>query len=78
MTDPVLLGDKTAELLKKVGADKIAEAYARIVGRPCACNRRKEMLNRVHQAILGQSVQDPPKPTIPVDEMKRPPMPSTN
>lgn len=72
-----LLGDKTAELLKRVGADKVAAAYARITGRPCACNRRKEILNRVHRAILGQPNQQLQKPITPTDEIKRPPMPST-
>lgn len=66
-----LLGDKTAELLKKAGVDKLARAYERLTKRPCNCKGRREALNNIQRMIKGQPVQKarPGQPTAPVDEL---------
>lgn len=72
-----LVGDVSAELLKKVGADKLARAYERLSGRPCNCAGRRQALNNIHRAILGKvgmQVARPPQdqsnlPLAPVDEL---------
>lgn len=45
-----LLGDYTAEALKKIGGDKLIEFYERKTGRACNCAGRQQMLNNVHRA----------------------------
>ena len=81
MTDK-LLGDMTAEMLKKIGAEKLAKAYERITGKPCNCGNRKTTLNNIHRIITGQLTDRPGRnihqvarppvqqydPTLPVDE----------
>lgn len=78
-----LLGDMTAEMLKKVGAEKLTKAYERITGKPCNCANRRNMLNNIHRAVIGrpieregrsiQQVARPPvkhdAPIAPVDEL---------
>lgn len=83
MSNEKLLGDHTAALLQKIGADKLARAYERVTGKPCNCANRRAALNRIHRAIIGttpgvltkhtQQVARPPvkqhnPPTQPVDE----------
>lgn len=53
-----LLGDKVEQALARVGAKKVARVYQRITGKPCNCGRRKQLLNTIHQRIIGD-------PTIP-------------
>lgn len=45
-----LLGDKTEDALKAIGADKLARFYERTTGRACNCGARKQMLNNLHRA----------------------------
>jgi len=49
MTDEKLIGDLTAETLRKLRADRVARAYTRITGKPCNCGQRKEKLNELHR-----------------------------
>jgi hypothetical protein len=76
-----LLGDMSADMLKKIGGDKLAKAYERFTGKPCGCAKRRQALNRAHRAVNniinrpGRSIPQvarPPKqhipPTKPVDE----------
>lgn len=44
-----LLGDVTADMLRKMRADRIARAYTKITKKPCNCKQNKEMLNEVHR-----------------------------
>lgn len=66
-----LLGDKTADVLKKAGIDKLAKAYERLTRRPCNCAGRRQMLNNLERMIRGQPVQKarPEQPSAPVDEL---------
>jgi hypothetical protein len=82
MTEQKLLGDVTAEMLKKIGAEKLAKAYERLTGKPCNCANRRNALNNIHRAVIGHPVDRagrsipqvarPPvqqyDPTLPVDE----------
>lgn len=45
-----LLGDKVEKNLKRVGADKIADAYQKTTKRDCGCGKRKARLNRLHES----------------------------
>ena len=51
MKEEKLIGDEVEDLLKKIGADKLAKAYEEITDRDCGCNKRKEWLNNLHQKI---------------------------
>ncbi len=44
-----LIGDLTAETLRKLRVDRVARAYTRITGKPCNCVQRKEKLNELHR-----------------------------
>lgn len=44
-----LLGDHVEEFLKKVGADKLAEAFEKAFEKDCGCDKRKEKLNNTHK-----------------------------
>jgi len=82
MRERKLLGDMTADMLKKIGADKLAKAYERVTGKPCGCSKRRKALNNMHRAVInpvlvqrkGRSVPDVTRqrvhvpPTKPVDE----------
>ncbi|OHD24019.1 MAG: hypothetical protein A2Y38_26210 [Spirochaetes bacterium GWB1_59_5] len=50
-TDPSIpargLGDTVAHLLHATGADKLAEAYTHLTGRPCNCGARQDALNKL-------------------------------
>ena len=46
-----LAGDELEEILKKLGADKLAEAYEEVTGKDCGCSKRKEWLNNLHRRI---------------------------
>lgn len=66
-----LLGDYTADALKAIGADKIAEFYERKTGRGCNCAGRKQTLNNLHRAAQRMvERQNAPKP-----QQVRPPLP---
>lgn len=41
-----LLGDRIAAGLQKLGADRVAQVYERVTGRPCGCEKRTDWLNR--------------------------------
>ncbi len=79
MSEQKLLGDRTAELLQKVGVDKLAKAYERVRGKPCGCSKRRQALNNIHRAVIGtpklvqrkgRSIPDVARPRVakPVDE----------
>lgn len=77
-----LLGDITADMLKKVGVDKLTKAYERLTGKPCNCANRRKTLNNIHKMVTGQPIERPGRsipqvarppvqqynPTLPVDE----------
>ncbi len=44
-----LLGDLTADVLRKIRADRVAKAYARITKKPCGCADRQAKLNKLHE-----------------------------
>lgn len=44
-----LLGDNVEEILKQLGADKIAKAFEEITGHDCGCKKRRERLNSIHK-----------------------------
>jgi len=44
-----LLGDEVEELIHKIGADKLAEAYEEATDRDCGCEGRKQWLNNLHK-----------------------------
>ncbi len=45
-----LLGDLTADVLRKLRADRVAAAYARITKKPCGgCANRQAKLNELHK-----------------------------
>lgn len=44
-----LLGDLTADVLRKLRADRVAAAYARITKKPCGCAKRQAALNELHE-----------------------------
>ena len=46
-----LAGDELEEILKKLGADKLAEAYEEVTGKDCGCSKRKEWMNKKHQQL---------------------------
>ncbi len=46
--DEKLLGDEVEEILKKIGADKLAEAFEEATDSDCGCDKRKEWLNKLH------------------------------
>lgn len=48
----MLLGDRIEQLMKTVGADKVARMYEEIGGRPCGCAGRKKALNEWHEKAL--------------------------
>jgi len=39
------LGDTVAKFTHAVGLDKVAEAYTKVTGKPCGCDKRQERLN---------------------------------
>lgn len=45
-----LLGDRVEKTLKRVGGDKVADAYQRATKRDCGCKKRKQQLNRLHES----------------------------
>lgn len=45
---PALAGDLMAALANRIGADRVAAWWTRIVGKPCHCAERRIWLNRVH------------------------------
>ncbi len=44
-----MLGDITADFLRKVRADRVANALARITKKPCGCADRQAKLNELHE-----------------------------
>jgi len=46
---PKLLGDLTAEKLKQLRLDRVADRFSRFTGKPCKCAERQEKLNNVHR-----------------------------
>jgi hypothetical protein len=76
MTEQKLLGDVTAEMLKKVGAEKLAKAYERLTGRPCNCANRRNALNNIHRIVIGQPPVERPGRSI--QQVARPPVQQYN
>ena len=46
-----LAGDELEEILKRMGADKLAAAYEEVSGKDCGCDKRKEWLNKKHKQV---------------------------
>lgn len=44
-----LLGDEVEEVLKKLGADKVAKAFEEATGHDCGCEGRRRWLNAAHK-----------------------------
>lgn len=44
-----LLGDITADFLRKIRADRVSKAYSRITKKPCGCAERQAKLNKLHE-----------------------------
>ena len=44
-----LLGDLTADVLRKLRADRVAKAISRITKKPCGCAKRQAALNELHK-----------------------------
>jgi hypothetical protein len=57
MSEQKLLGDITKDMLKKVGAEKLAKAYERLTGKPCNCAARRNALNNIHRAVIGRPIE---------------------
>lgn len=69
MSEEKLLGDYTAEMLKKIGAEKLVKAYERVTGKPCNCAKRRTAMNNIHRAIRQAAMPLVHIPPIkPVDE----------
>lgn len=66
-----LLGDMTADVLKKVGVEKLTKAYERLTGRPCNCANRRAALNRVHRMVIGAPIERPGRT---IQQVARPPV----
>ena len=49
MSEEKLLGDRTAEVLQKLRADRVTAAYTRITGKPCNCGQRQNKLNELQR-----------------------------
>jgi len=47
--DENLAGDELEEILKRMGADKLAAAYEEVSGKDCGCDKRKQWLNNLHR-----------------------------
>ena len=58
MADKKLLGDKVEEVLKKLGADTVQEAYRRVTKRDCGCGKRKAKLNELHKRVRERMLAD--------------------
>jgi hypothetical protein len=41
------LGDEVEALAASVGLDRLATLYEQVTGRPCGCDKRKAILNRL-------------------------------
>lgn len=41
------LGDTITKIAEAVGANKITEAYTKVTGRDCGCNKRRTLLNQI-------------------------------
>ena len=52
MSDDRLLGDRTADTLRKMRLDRLANRYSKITGRPCNCHKRREALNNLHERFI--------------------------
>ena len=48
----MLLGDRVEQMLKSVGADKLAKLYEQIGRKPCGCAGRRDALNEWHKKAL--------------------------
>jgi len=51
MSDERLAGDVTADVLRAIRADRVADAYTRITGKPCNCGRRRDKINSLHRRL---------------------------
>jgi hypothetical protein len=49
-----LLGDRVAAGLQKIGADRVAQVYERVTGKPCGCAGRMDWLNQLDQKWRGR------------------------
>ena len=45
------LGDKVEKVIKKAKLDKVAKKVEQVTKKPCGCQKRKEMLNRLGQHL---------------------------
>lgn len=50
-----LLGDRVAAGLQKIGADRLAQTYTRLTGKPCGCAQRTDRLNQFDQKWRGRT-----------------------
>jgi len=44
---PKGLGDTVKKVADAIGANHIADAYEKVTGKPCNCDKRQDTLNRV-------------------------------
>lgn len=51
------LGDLTADIIKAVGADRLAKLYERVTGNPCGCSERAAKLNRLSARLRSRFVR---------------------
>ena len=54
MAKEKLLGDRVAETLSKIGADRVAELYSKTTKKPCNCGKRKQQLNNLDRAVRNK------------------------
>jgi hypothetical protein len=41
------MGDVVAQVTESTGMDKLAQVYEQVTGKPCGCDERREMLNKL-------------------------------
>jgi hypothetical protein len=60
------LGDDVEAVAKVIGADRLAKLYESVTGRPCGCEGRRELLNKLPsvwgavRALLSMDTPPPP------------------
>ena len=49
-----LAGDRMAELAERFGLARLARSLARVTGKGCRCEQRRQWLNRLHARLIAR------------------------
>ncbi|HET6249606.1 MAG TPA: hypothetical protein VFE47_18100 [Tepidisphaeraceae bacterium] len=70
---PVLLGDRLAGIAEAMGVNHAMKLLLRITGKPCCCECRRKLLNRLHARLIARRVKAESKGIKPpVDRHSKP------